>query len=83
MHAVVQLGERFTVKVAAEANGMLDYPVPVPTNMDVIILGQKGAVITFRAISRGEVDLRASGTPFCPGTPTGPASCTVLIVNVT
>ena len=78
----VQVGERFTVKVSAEADGTLDYPAPVPANANVRLLGHKGAVFAFRAVSRGEVDLRAVGTLFCPGANRQLSACTVLAVQV-
>jgi hypothetical protein len=78
----VRLGERFSVQIAHEQDGRLDFPVPVPITDAVRMLGRSGATATYTAQSLGTVTLIARHTESCLKTNPHIGTCPALDVRV-
>lgn len=78
----IRLGQRFSVEVAHEMTGALDFPVPSPEGSAVRLLSQRGAKAIYVARSPGTATLLARHTRLCESSDPAFGSCAVLVVRV-
>jgi len=79
----VRVGSVFYIRIAHEADGGLDFPVPEPSDRRIRLVTRHGPVAQYQARAEGTSELVAYETVFCAGIDPKLGSCAAARVTVT
>jgi hypothetical protein len=81
-HLTIKTGEKFSVEIAHEEDGRLDFPVPMPTSRAVELVGRRGAIAHYVGRTAGRSVLVARHSRYCSRTDPHFGTCPVIDVTV-